>query len=450
MEALLFLALTGLSAWMILSRLRFRTVFMEVPVLVAAVFLGWVVPQLWQVRQYEGADPSLTTLYLFCIGCLLATLMGWRWGIARARRSTLDEALTYKNLTTIAIVFTAIGWAMALLIGAQSLEDRTGKLWSGRITIMYFFSNLKIIGLFLSAYLFLRKPTPIAIALLGANVLIYVPVLLIAFRRRAFLEVATCGLLAFWFARRAIVPRLAVIAAMPLGMLVVFAVGRLRHITLSDGGRYITFSDLMSIDWLSYNPIAGGDTAPEMFNAFTIVSRFGFSDYTLGAMSWDRIVFQWVPAQIVGRDLKDALSFQALDLRELIDRIGSTPTAMGEAWMEFGPLGVMFFFATAAVMGWWWIRANSGDSVAMLLYAAGLAPAVLMPTAYAIYFFNTMLLYGAAIIGVAYVVRRMSGAGKAKRRRAPPAAARHRPAGLGAPPPGAARLAQGVVRRSQD
>ena len=37
-----------------------------------------------------------------------------------------------------------------------------------------------------------------------------------------------------------------------------------------------------------------------------------------------------------------------------------------------------------------------------------------------------LVLYGAAIIGVAYVVRRMSGAGKAKRRRAPPAAARRR------------------------
>jgi len=71
---------------------------------------------------------------------------------------------------------------------------------------------------------------------------------------------------------------------------------------------------------------------------------------------------------------------------------------MGEAYMEFGLFGIVFFIVTAFIMGRWWLKAHSGDTRAILLYAAGLAPAVIMPTAYASYFFNIMLLYGGVLV----------------------------------------------------
>ena len=77
---------------------------------------------------------------------------------------------------------------------------------------------------------------------------------------------------------------------------------------------------------------------------------------------------------------------------------------MGEAYLEFWFFGAVFFFGTAFMMGRWWRKSLQGSRVAMMLYASGLPVAVLMPTAYAIYFVNVMLLYGGAIYGLAKVL----------------------------------------------
>jgi hypothetical protein len=128
-----------------------------------------------------------------------------------------------------------------------------------------------------------------------------------------------------------------------------------------------------------------------------------YNEHTFGAFSWNRIVFQWVPGQLVGSGTKNALMFD-LGLSDRLflvaqdeERLGSTPTGMGEAYLELGVFGFIFFYFTAYVMGRWWTRSMRGQLRAQLLYATGLTPAVLMPTAYPAFFIVTVILY---LIGV--------------------------------------------------
>ena len=121
--------------------------------------------------------------------------------------------------------------------------------------------------------------------------------------------------------------------------------------------------------------------------------------FTLGADSWNRFVFQWLPGQLVGRDLKSALMLdvdfvnQALYNSGAVQRLGATNSAFGDAYMEFGFLGCIFFYLTAFLVGTWWEKARRGDTRSRIYYASGVAPATLMLTAYPSYFFNFTLLY---------------------------------------------------------
>lgn len=415
MEPLAFAVLVLGGSIVLVRGLRRQGGYLEVPTLVSAVFLCWVVPQLWQIRQGVVDQGALAVLEGFCLLCLVATVVGWRQGLGAALGKPARDPLTDDDLERIALMCTAIGWTMSLAIGAHSLAERASSMWSGPLTILYFFSSLKVVALFLSAYLALKRRTARAILLLAANLVLYAPVILVAFRRRAMLEVFTCAVLALWFARRILLPRAVILAAMPVGMLAVFAVGELRAITAGGPDAEPSFaavSDLMAVDYWAQTPFADAHSAPEMTTAYNIV-RLGLNSatHTFGTATWDRLVFQWVPAQIVGADIKQALMFDVsvadtiLVAYGVASRIGAAPTAVGEAYLEFGLLGAVFFAVTAWIMGRWWVHAHRGSRLALALYAAGLAPAVLMPTAYAGYFFNVMLLYGGAIVGLAAICR---------------------------------------------
>lgn len=421
MEDLAFSTLTvGVFAVFAFSLLSARG-YMKLPFLVSAVFAGWVLPQLWQVRRlYVDVAPEyLAGLYYFCLACLLATVFGWQAGVRWGRKTPIYDALRIEDLVLICAIVTAIAWMMVLGMGARSFDEVNSSTWSGPLTIMYFFSNLKVISLFLSIFLFLKRRSPLVIALFVANLFLYAPAVLLLFRRRAMLEALTATMLAFWFARRIALPRLMVLAAVPIGMLVVFSVGSLRGLGRDNTSeaRWATVSQIRSVDFWSSTPFANAGQAPEMVNALNLVRFSGDQGInTYGRVSWNRVIFQWVPAQIVGADVKQGLMFDSIDGHRINqefneeDRIGSTPTAMGEAYLEFGIFGIVFFFATALFTARWWAQAIRGSFTAMTLYAAALASAVLMPTAYAIYFFNTAALYVGAFLFIRrFVISRSLG-----------------------------------------
>ncbi|MEM9153691.1 MAG: hypothetical protein AAGB13_01460 [Cyanobacteria bacterium P01_F01_bin.33] len=404
MEVVAFYALLVGVAIVLFYGLRRRYGYLQLPCLTAAVFLCWVIPQLWLIRQLYGnfASEYLVVLHFFCLACLIAVDIGWRSGVQSGKAVVIADAVTDESLVAICIAITLVAWVMVLGIGTRALEERASSTWSGPLTIMYFFSNIKVISLFLSIYLFLRRRNTVIVLLLVANIGLYAPALFLVFRRRAMLEAFTCITLALWFSRRIIIPRVVITTAIPIGMLIVFSVGSLRDLGNVHTGEptLLSAKDIATVDFWAATPFMKDTSAPEMTNAFNMVRISADSDaHTYGAASWNRLIFQWIPGQIVGADVKQNLMLDVATAQQIVAaykedlRIGSTPTAMGEAYLEFGIFGIVFFLATGYVAGRWWTRANRGSRTAMCLYSAGLSAAVIMPTAYAIYFFNIIALY---------------------------------------------------------
>lgn len=418
MEAFSFYLLVAASSWVLFMGFSKEAGYLELPMLFAIVYVGWVLPQLWQIRQHVDAVgiEYITTLNSFCLVCLLGTLIGWKQALhAHYKRGWIAPSVpppSYSYILRATILITLIAWSMRIGIGLHDIEDRNTSTWSGPITILAFFSHLQTLSLFLSFYVALRHRTGIAYALLAANLLLYIPLMLVYFRRRSMIDFFFCALMSLYFTRRILIPKLVLILALPIGVMVVFGIGALRGLAVGDGTsewQMPRVSDMFAIDFVSLTPFGTDSATTEMMNAVSLVrlaDQFGF--HTWGAESWNHVVFQWIPAQIVGANLKLALMFDLGVAQRLYNHlyyetpIGSTSTGLGGAYLEFGFLGVLFFAAISYVMGRWWVRLKKGDVWAAALYTCGVPLALHSITHYAFYFFNFIPLFGAALFSAKY------------------------------------------------
>jgi hypothetical protein len=95
-------------------------------------------------------------------------------------------------------------------------------------------------------------------------------------------------------------------------------------------------------------------------------------EFDLGAFHWNMLVFTYVPAQIVGTDLKNALYLPlgdpALEEYQYRPPMGSTVTGLSDAFGSFWYFGCLKFLLIAVVMQKLWLAARSGSITAQLLY----------------------------------------------------------------------------------
>ena len=416
-EVITFYALVALSVATFVFYLMRPHGYMELPFLTSAVYLGWVLPQILSIRQgIYASNEYLTTLYMMSILCLVALLIGWRQANRKQWRvRPMDEALNLASLQYSAIIVTGIVGVAVLGVDLRPAEEKMAATWSGPIVIWYFFSNLKVVSLALSGILFFRRRSTLSTILLVINLMFYLPAILMFFRRRALAELAIAGCLALYFGRKKRLPRSMVVVGLVLGSFFVFAVGELRGLARGIDGewRLLEFETIASVDFIGATPLRDEKQAVELTNALSLIdvsSRTGY--HSFGLSTWDRFVFQYVPATFVGASVKQGLM---ADVGANLDRMmftqlgyvrgfGSTSTGIAEAYVEFWYFGVIFFYLIALILGRYWVLANRGDVWSQGLYAAGVIPAVITVTAYASYFFVAGLLYFVVLNGIRIVL----------------------------------------------
>ena len=123
-------------------------------------------------------------------------------------------------------------------------------------------------------------------------------------------------------------------------------------------------------------------------DATAVTGRYGF-----GTGFWDAAIFQYVPGQIVGYGVKEALQFKFSVFSPLWARsgltnlygydvpLGSTFTGIGDSFVEFGYLGCILFAMIGYLFKTLWVSSNSGKSVpAMLLHMSLFSPAMVSIT----------------------------------------------------------------------
>ncbi len=127
MEPVAFYTLVAGSVFVLIAGFMRPNGYMQLPFLTAAVYLGWILPQLWSIRQtYSStAAADLTLLHIFSLGCLLFTVLGWRMGVRSRSQAPINDPLTDKSLVVICTILTVFVWIMVFGMGARALEERT-------------------------------------------------------------------------------------------------------------------------------------------------------------------------------------------------------------------------------------------------------------------------------------------------------------------------------------
>lgn len=384
------------------------------PAVFAVLYLGWVLPQVSGLAAIPGVpQDGWFALMLMAMLCLLAGWAGWSLtSTRRPKRLRKPPPLDHRKLILATGVLTVASLATNALLESMRPAMAGVQQWSGPITIVVFFAQIRNVALALSLLLVLQQRTKATLLLAVINLGTTLPVALIYLRRAEMIGLAIALVGAYWFARRK-TPSLALVVPVIIGIAIsVYSMGALRaasnEIEMATGQKVSLLSpDLWSKIDVGETIKSSAEQAPDFTNALYIIAyRQATLDLSLGATLWNGFVFQYVPGQIFGSEFKRSLLigerghvFQQIGgLFNYDYQVGTTATGFGSAFSDFWYFGALYFFVIAALLKRLYVRASAGDPWAQTLYLSLLPTSLIALTHGHEGFFVLMpFLYGVVV-----------------------------------------------------
>ena len=367
---LVFSALCGLL--LLQGIIGHRGAIYEYPFLSGATFAGFVLPQLIGLGHDRflppGALESTLIMAILCAAmCWLGAAMADRPVSASARGFDEKRLLIASGLLSLCGAY--FYHKISQLPDEMFINLQGG--WTGLPVAYLFFARMLTYGFALAVLLVARNGSRIALlfALFGAS--FYFESIVIGGRRQDLVEFATIMLMAFWFQRNWCLPRPVMLSALVIGALFINSVAQYRAATLDDAGP--RWDEVFNIDFIGNLEQLSEQGGDELTNAVCNIGAVSRTmNFDLGAYHWNAIVFSYVPAQLVGHDLKESLMLplanSASDEHLCLTPPGSTPTGFSDSFQSFWYFGCLKFFIVAFIMQRLWLASRGGSLMAQLLY----------------------------------------------------------------------------------
>lgn len=353
--------------------------YLRLPTLIATLVLLWFGPQLIELGRDQTVPTSgLNRLTVVIALSLIVFWIGWYSTPVKARAYL---PINTSRLIPATIILTALSIGINVLLESYRPQMAGVQQWSGPITIIAFFAQIRDIALAVTILLFLRYQSKITLILLIANLLISLPVAFTLLRRAEMLGLGAAIICAFWFAYRKRISWLILIPGILLFGTVVYVVGPLRGaakaIELATGTRPFLFDPALwqNID-VSMAFESTATQAHDLRNALYLIDYYAETYmYKFGATIWNGLVHQYIPGQIFGKAFKESLFFARGSAYDDILVVygfrysdGTTSTGFGSAFADFSYFGVIYFYFFAAVMKRMFVRAEAGDFWSQVSY----------------------------------------------------------------------------------
>ena len=380
MSWLLFAVLTAACLVMLVHGLAERGRFLQFPFLAAAAFLAFIVPQIPGLVESRFLPEAATAKTLFLsVLCLLMCWVGWNVGMRSSAPST--TAFSERRLLHVALVLSLAGAYFYHKFGELPDDERLRGMLTGTAVAYLFFAKLLTYGLAIALLCFMQRPSRLALAIIAFDALFVLERIFIAGRRSETAEFLLLIALALWFQKRWAVPRAAMAAGVALGLLSTLVAEEYRQAT-----HYSSPPDWDAIARIDIGEkwdrllMEGGS---EMRNAVMAIDRIDREKtFNYGMGHWNSLVFAYVPAQLVGNSIKNALVIPVPEVfeRDYAPTTGSTATGMTDAFASFWFFGCLKFFAIALVLGWVYASAMRGNTIMQLVYMLSAMPSILVIT----------------------------------------------------------------------
>ena len=428
MEKLLLLILFVSCASCVVLGIARRNGMIWYPFLFAVVILGWVFPQLLAISE-SGLAPghALSKTIVMIILCFFAGWMGYSWRTSRLERLAMnfpDRFYSRKGLYVVMAASAIIGSYFFFKVSGMAEEASRlyGGQWTGAITIYSFFATLLIYGFVLALARMIKGFRVVPILTATFCLLFFLHRILIMGRREDTVILVITALLFLYFRYGWLIPRFAQASIVIVGTLFVASAGDYRQATL-DTDRVTSetrigdsLKKLSEIDYTG-NFRQSNTRVPslELFNAvLTIEGAERAMSFDGGLSLWNAFIFSYVPGQIVGRDVKQAMQFDFEDVRGSFEfdwHVGTTSTGFSDAFRSFWYFGALIFFVIGRVVRYWFFRAQAGDYLGVVMIMVLLPKSLLAITHHTHGFF---LIFVTLFFFVVVPLRLMSGRRKAQ------------------------------------
>ena len=381
---LFILICSGLIFW---GMVRLERVY-QYPFFMGAIFVTFLIPQVFALHNNPGAVSQTALSRVFLMSCLCAGMcwLGYQINPNKNWLTKLNIPLENHKLFRMGIILLVIGYVFQILLWTTEIQTAANGNWTGKATIYLFFTRIIYISLVIFLLELINNPS--VKNFFFTSLAIVVPFLTILEGRRqptmTFLIIIG---LSFWFVKRYVPPKVIFIILIVLGLYIIPLIGQLREDTWSLVAKR-DWQTLASSSQESLELVMEGDIL-ELKNAALIMdSSVKTGQYGYGTGYWDALVFQFVPGQIIGHDVKRSLQFQwgtggrylSYFYRYFMPS-GTTPTGIGDSFQEFDYFGCLVFAFIGALFKTLWLSAKYYQSkFSILLYIGLMSPAMVAIT----------------------------------------------------------------------
>lgn len=402
-----FVALVSLPLWRAFER---PAEIYRYPCFMAAVFAVFVLPQAVSLVRFPGAAPEQAVAVVLAVTCLClgACLLGYQVPVSSPEARRLPFRISDERLFQAGFAFVICGLAFSRVLSHTDIQTNEFGGWTGPATIYGFFQQLCYPGFAICLVFALRHPNLLSISsvLLAAMV----PLQTIVFGRRepAALFLLTIGL-TFYFQWGLKPARWMIAAVLCFSLLAVPSTAMYRRLQLQNDWTGVRNIELVG----NFAEFLNQESVLELRNAAMLIEATRRSgEYELGAGYWNHLIFRYVPGQLLGQSFKESLMLpthreeleRELAAMDYTNPTGSTVTAMGDSFQQFGYWGCLFFVAVGIFFKKLWAAATSRRDALFpqLLYIQSCTCAMRAVTHWTLDFlpglFYNLLFLGAAAI----------------------------------------------------
>ena len=359
----------------------------QYPFFMGGIFVSFILPQAIALINNPGPVTQEALERVLLMACLCGAMcwIGYELPPNSSLLRKLDISLDHRKLFFGGIVFVLIGYITAFLIFQLPEAVRNNSQWTGIITIYAFFGGLVYPGFTIILLSTLQRPTPAKILLTAISAALPIHAIVLFGRREPTATfILTIGLCLYFFYRY-VPPRWLAIAMITVALLVIPLTGDYRSIAKTNN--WDRLLDIQPIENLQ-KFVEKGDVlefrnAALLIDAASITGRYGYgTDY------WNSFIFRFVPAQILGKNFKNALQFKISIVNYNYQILynydipsGSTFTGIADAFVQFNYFGSLFFLVLGHLFKSLWISAIHRYSItSQLFYVSFVTPAMISVT----------------------------------------------------------------------
>lgn len=370
----------------------------QVPFFVAIGFIAFIVPQL--IGLYLNPAPLTLDIIdkfsLMSIFCVLACWISYiKVKINHQYLLKINKKYNYSlsKLFEWGIIYTIVGNFFFLLIGNLDDSDISTQA-TGIFTVFIFFGRLIYPGFVLLLIPTLSKPLFVRVMICLCATLQPLTRFLIFGRRSELLIFICIILLSLFFIKKIVIPKQFLLIGIMLGFVFGISVGQYRNIVTDYN---LTFLDLLSnqaiaritegltsVNWIDgiTQSFSGEKSSEVKFAASAMEAIESDGGYGLGRGYWNKLIFSYIPAQFVGKELKESFYLLSPNVINLIQarfgfqtfRTGLTITCVGELFVEFWFFGSFIFCIISYFYKHLWTLANEYDDLIVQVFYCLMLP----------------------------------------------------------------------------